>query len=517
MSRALLTLSLVCLLASQTVAQPADVPKTNPQKLYMHYMPWFQSPYSLGDGNWGYHWKMNTQDPNVITYDPAYPNGEKRQIASHYYPQIGPYDSTDPDVIEYHLLMMKMAGVDGVIIDWYGVQGTNGDIGSLINASNALVDKVDDFGMDFAVCLEDRFSANVNQAKANVAYLRDNYFNQPDYIRLDAGQNPLLLNFGPITFQNASDWTQILSQAGEDVDFLPLWYHDDLAGSNADGEYAWVDDAAGIQSFYHNRAPVLDVVGGTALPGFNDFYQEGGAGSGYTDIPHNDGQTLADNLALATTYNDRLDFLQLVTWNDFGEGTMFEPTVETGYDYLLQLQQFSGTPYGLSELEIVHDLYLARKAYPDDPTRQAQLDQVSQFLAQLDFTDAQQLLDLVNGVASPIPGDINGDGYVGLDDLQSILDHWNQSVPTGDASMGDIAGPGGGDPDGYVGLDDLQPVLDHWNEGVLPAPTLPGAGIPEPASFTILALTGLLTRRPRTCRINKSRTHMGEKPLTFNL
>ena len=86
-------------------------------------------------------------------------------------------------------------------------------------------------------------------------------------------------------------------------------------------------------------------------------------------------------------------------------------------------------------------------------------------------------------VAFSLPGDLNGDGYVGLDDLQPILDHWNQNVTVGDASMGDIAGPGGSGPDGYVGLDDLQPVLDHWNEGTLPTPP---SSIPEPSVGLLL-------------------------------
>ena len=93
-----------------------------------------------------------------------------------------------------------------------------------------------------------------------------------------------------------------------------------------------------------------------------------------------------------------------------------------------------------------------------------------------------------------LPGDLNGDGYVGLDDLQPILDHWNQNVTVGDASMGDIAGPGGSGPDGYVGLDDLQPVLDHWNEGTLPSG---GANIPEPATGLVLGAMGAFALRRR--------------------
>ena len=63
---------------------------------------------------------------------------------------------------------------------------------------------------------------------------------------------------------------------------------------------------------------------------------------------------------------------------------------------------------------------------------------------------------LVNG---PIAGDLNGDGFVGLADLDIILGHWNAAVTAGDLLAGDPTG------DGFVGLGDLDIVLGNWNAG----------------------------------------------------
>ncbi|MEX0611021.1 MAG: hypothetical protein WD229_02780, partial [Pirellulales bacterium] len=368
-----------------------------------------------------FHWRFANQNPNIVDAS------GKRQVASHYYPKIGPYASSDPDVIEYHLHLMKFSGIDGVLIDWYGVQGTNGDIGSLLINSNSVIAKVDDFGLKFGVVLEDRFSTvsssnltpDVNKGRANMAYLRDNYFNNPSYIRQNATADPLVGVFGPIRFQTPSQWTQILAEAGEDVEFLPLWYESGDAGTNADGEYSWIyeeenaDNHLTHQSnFYRFRTSEIGTAGGSAYPGFEDFYQEGGLGQVVPfEIPHNGGQTLADLLDLAELHSSKIDFLQLNTWNDFGEGTMFEPTVETGFEYLRQIQEYTGVSYGEEELQLVYRLYLARKKYASNPPLQALLDQVSDNLAALEIGDA---LTLLNSVA-PV-GDYDADGDVDASD-----------------------------------------------------------------------------------------------------
>lgn len=64
-----------------------------------------------------------------------------------------------------------------------------------------------------------------------------------------------------------------------------------------------------------------------------------------------------------------------------------------------------------------------------------------------------------------LAGDLNGDGFVGIADLNIVLGRWNQTVPVGDKSQGDPS------CDGYVGISDLNIVLGNWNAG-----TPPGAG-----------------------------------------
>lgn len=391
-------LLLVCLLLYaaaivETACAQLPVSKTNPMKVYMHYMPWFETPATIG--KWGWHWTMNNQNPNIIGT-----NGQ-RQIASHYYPLIGPYASRDKDVIEYHMLLLKLSGVDGLLINWYGVAGSNGDISDLLKSSDSIVSYTDDFGMKFGVVMEDRFSRSIDDVKSNMAYLGNNYFNKPEYIRVGTGNDPLVCIFGPITFQTPADWTNILPSAGEDIEFLTLWNESGEAGSNADGEFAWVYQTSQknhivfLDDFYSTRAPQLKTSAGSAYPGFDDFYAEGNAGAGYFTIPSYYGSTLDATFNKIDEYKTNLDMVQLITFNDFGEGTMFEPTVETNFDYLKRLQLYTGVPYGESELKLVYRLYRLRKDYQDDPDVQAELNKASVHLRNLEIPEAAAILNII--------------------------------------------------------------------------------------------------------------------------
>ncbi len=86
-----------------------------------------------------------------------------------------------------------------------------------------------------------------------------------------------------------------------------------------------------------------------------------------------------------------------------------------------------------------------------------------------------------------LEGDLNGDGFVGIADLNIVVGVWNQNVTPGDLLQGDPNG------DGFVGIGDLNVVLGNWNAGTPPAAT----AIPEPATLTVLSLGGLGLMRRR--------------------
>ncbi len=110
-----------------------------------------------------------------------------------------------------------------------------------------------------------------------------------------------------------------------------------------------------------------------------------------------------------------------------------------------------------------------------------------QFDVDASGTTDQADLDLLNAL---LLGDTNGDGFVGIEDLNLVLGAWNQLVPPADPA----ADPTG---DGFVGIEDLNAVLGAWNAGTPPPPGAPGAIVPEPVSLAWMGLGALALLRRR--------------------
>jgi hypothetical protein len=360
----------------------------------VHYMPWFQARGAYSP-HWGYHWTMGHFDPDVVD------GRGKRRIASNYYPLIGPYDSLDPAVLEYHVLLMKLAGIDGVIVDWYGPDEFH-DYGLNNQRTLALFHYIRKAGLKFSLCFEDSTIKNeiggnyggvnasnaISHAQASLLYAQANFFTDASFLRL--GDAPVFLNFGPQYFHNSSDWASIFSVL--DATNQPAFFTEDNRLAAGTGAFNWPPmwlaggekhelTPAQLQSYlaaFDQKARRWPDFVSSAFPRFHDFYgQAGGTSYGYLD--DGDGRTLITTLSRAMTNNSAL--VQIATWNDFGEGTVVEPTLEYGYRDLGIIQDLRrqyldpSFSYHTNDLRMAGRFYLLRKQYGDNAAVSAKLDQ----------------------------------------------------------------------------------------------------------------------------------------------
>lgn len=392
-----------CQQKQETASQPYA--RTSGKTLLMHYMPWYETPAVRGQ--WGSHWTGHEKQhkPDQIGAD-GMPD-----IWSHFHPLIGLYDSTDADVLECQLLQMKIAGVDGVIVDWYGI-GPSADYPSTHAATRAMFDAAGRQDMKFAVCYEDRSIAYMEELKVlkpdqvpghltdTLQWMQKNWFSQPQYFRLVG--RPLVLNFGPMHVRDAATWSAALGSVPDRPAFYGL--HHLWKDVGADGGFMWVNQSAWngspdeatirqrLQVEYDHAStdPAKLIV--SAYPGFNDVYAQS-----HPVLDHRDGKTMRESLRACMQTPS--DIVQLVTWNDYGEGTMIEPTHEFGYKFLEVIQSERKTelgqdfPFQPEDLQLPSELLsIRRKTGVPRETG----DRIASLIAAGDCTTAREEIARVN-------------------------------------------------------------------------------------------------------------------------
>jgi uncharacterized protein YegP (UPF0339 family) len=427
--------------------QPVAHPNTT-KRIFMHYMPWFEANGTqhgyTRHGTYGSHWTM----ANCM----AQTNGLLNRICADDTPMIGPYSSSDPYVVEYHLLLMKYAGIDGAVIDWGGVMNVSDLPDNKFNGE-ALMSQLSNFGLKFMVMNEDRnyvrnngpndfanpinntddtndMANDLNCLKAN-GTCGNLYFGSGNYEKLAGNNTPILGDFGPVNYKVANGnqwvWDNAWSQAGlsaNSTTLYSLWWQEGDESNENRGSSAWVWSGAGAvgnsswtildhETYYaaNGTAPgTTRVKMGSVVPAYYPYYQQGGwsADAATFTISYNNGAYVDNLFNIVLPSNE--NYVQMVTWNDFGEGTEFEPTVNKGFTALQHVQQKLGVAYGVNELTLIYNLFnqrvAARKA--NNTTRLAQLDQASAYLAALNTAGASTI---INGTSAESPYGNGGNAW----------------------------------------------------------------------------------------------------------
>ncbi len=350
-----------------------------------HYMPWFATPQF--SGSYGYHWTVNQFDPGKIQ------NG-KYEIGSHYRPLIGPYDSGDPDLLECHVALMKLSGIEGVFVDWYGTRD-HFDYLSLHKNTLKLIPVLKRAGLKFGIVYEDQTVPHLikgglfraeearTAGRSEILWMQTNWFRDPNYIQVQG--KPALLVFGP-QFYKPDDWQAILQ--GLNVNFFTLHIRREPAIGAFDWplpengtNQAFVDSKHIVEKSRNDQAFIS-----SAFPRFWDWNLDQKA---KRRIDDRDGKTYRDTFR--TALNSKADIVQIATWNDWGEATVIEPSVEFGYRDL-EFTQKLVSKFAPADLRLPIRLYQLRKAGLD---HQVQLKNASDLLLDGKPELARKILDRV--------------------------------------------------------------------------------------------------------------------------
>lgn len=322
-----------------------------------HYMPWFNNPETGADPGVGWkHWGW--QGSEVQHAPEIRKENGLRDIAATKYPLIGAYSSNRESVIRYHFETAKAAGIQAMIVIWYGPESETDHVVS------KLLDLAEVVGLKICLAYEEKINwppfrnpgsreEIVATATEDLSYLLEKYAPHPAYLR--RADEPVIFQFNywgddVLGKKNIlpDEWKRIFDQLPVSVSYVRQnneeEYHPAIGA-----RYLWfTKDENHIAQFASSSrrriaGAELDFFVTMASPEFNDSGVNGwGNGSRITS---GEGLSLFKD-TFERAWQDGPEMIQLVTWNDFNEGTSLEPTLENGFQYLDALEVWLGDKTG---------------------------------------------------------------------------------------------------------------------------------------------------------------------------
>jgi len=298
--------------------------------------------YSTGPAwfHWSWHGPGPKRNPEKIVEG-------RRELASAHYPAVGPYDSRDERLIEYHIRIAKASGIDVFAIDWYG--------------PNSFEDSTINKYLDMAVKLNFRIAIEyepkiriewgsgpreyrVNMVISDLRYVLSRYVEHPAYFRI--GGKPVIFYFSPYQLR-LEEWVFVFNKLKEEgfeaihitegidphlltvfdcvYEWEPLWIKD----ANIT---AWdrLKEISYTLREYSRLYPDKCFLAGV-WPGFDDVGVYGWGG-GVRKYDRMYGKVYEEQWRVVLEINP--DMVMITTFNDWNEGTEIEPSIEHGFKYM---------------------------------------------------------------------------------------------------------------------------------------------------------------------------------------
>ncbi|XP_039770749.1 glycoprotein endo-alpha-1,2-mannosidase isoform X2 [Ornithorhynchus anatinus] len=327
-----------------TEAKMADLPPPN-YNFHVFYYSWFGNPQF--DGKY-IHWNHQILPHWDAKIASNYPKGRHTppdDIASSFYPELGPYSSRDPSVIETHMRQMRSASIGVIALSWYppGLADDNGEPSD--DLVPLILDKAHKFHLKVAFHIEPYKNQDDHSMHNNVKYIIDKYGSHPAFYRqkTNSGRTLPLFYIYDSYITAPEMWANVLTAAGPltvrnspyDGLFIALLVEErhkhEIQQGGFDGIYTYfATNGFSYGSSHHNWASLK------AFCDSNSLMFIPSVGPGYLDTsirPWNNHNTRNRvngkyyEAALSAALLVRPQVISITSFNEWHEGTQIEKAI----------------------------------------------------------------------------------------------------------------------------------------------------------------------------------------------
>ncbi len=302
----------------------AEPPVTGPNPSYKvaaFYYAWYGAPKY--DGHWE-HWSQNAHVPPL-------------DIASDYYPAMGPYSSNDPGVVAQHMAWLREAGIGVIIVSWWG-RGSREE-----RPIPLILQMAEKYGIKVAFHIEPYSHRTADGLVEDVKYIYTRYGGSPAFFRSTAtslysgGTQPKGVFFvwcteSPGTCGQQKVQAGYWQKAVDEIHALPegaliiahttngSW----INGGHFDGLYNYATLHPEQHHFFRwaRTLPPGALYVPSVMPGAS-ARRVGYAETTY--VPRNGGQTYNEQWTAALNTGVQPFMVTITSFNEWHEGTMIEP------------------------------------------------------------------------------------------------------------------------------------------------------------------------------------------------
>ncbi|XP_053310536.1 glycoprotein endo-alpha-1,2-mannosidase-like protein [Spea bombifrons] len=151
--------------------------------LHIFYYMWYGNPKF--DGNY-IHWDhvmVPHWDPKISASYPKGRHSPPEDIGSSFYPELGPYSSKDPEVLEEHMKQLRAAAVGVLVLSWYppGTADENGE--AVEDLVPLILDAAHRYNIKVAFHIQPYKGRDDHTLHENIKYIIDNFGSHAAFYR----------------------------------------------------------------------------------------------------------------------------------------------------------------------------------------------------------------------------------------------------------------------------------------------------------------------------------------------